>query len=163
MVSFPFLIATVGGTGYFPKAPGTAGSLVGLIIFIILEKMAFSWPLLVLITLMAFILGCLNCHWILKDTFFQNNDPAYIVVDEVVGMWLTLLMTGFFYSLTTFLYLACFGLFRFFDILKPWPIRWLDHFLGRYPSTAALGIMMDDILAAVAAASFLIASYSLYL
>lgn len=124
------------GSGLSPRAPGTAGTVAALL---------FAAPLVVLplwaslpILLVAFLIGCYLC----AETSRQLgvHDHGGIVWDEFVGMWLVLL----FVPLSLAWWLAAFVLFRLFDILKPWPIRWLDrHVHGGF------GIMIDDVLAAI--------------
>ena len=76
----------------------------------------------------------------------DDPDPSPVVIDEVAGQWLTLLVA----PLDLAWYALAFVLFRFFDILKPWPIGWLER---RVPG--ALGVMLDDVAAALAAMAVL--------
>lgn len=78
-------------------------------------------------------------------------DPSYIVIDEVVGIWLTVLLLMVFYPPSCKLYGLGFIVFRLFDIFKPWPIGLIDKGFAEHRCLAALGIMTDDVLAAIMA------------
>ena len=127
------------GLGLAPKAPGTFGSLLGLPIW------WFSWSygltVYLLLALFLFFIGIWICGQSAKR--LGVHDHGGIVWDEVVGMLLT--MT--FVEPSLLAALLGFGLFRLMDITKPWPIRDVDHRLH-----GGLGIMLDDVLAAVYAA-----------
>jgi len=129
------------GCGLAPRAPGTVGSL-GAIPFAAL--IAWVWGPLALIpaAVIVFILG-----WWVAARYLRGataiKDPQWIVIDEVAGQWIALAAV----PLDFIWYALGFGLFRFFDILKPWPVRWADR---RVPG--ALGIMLDDVLAGLYAA-----------
>lgn len=127
------------GSGLSPKAPGTMGTLAALPLYY--WFMADLSPLLYFAMLVVTsLVGIYICHKTAKD--LNVHDHGGIVFDEWVGMWITLFLAP-----TGWLWLAVgFGLFRFFDIIKPWPISWLDkHVAGGF------GIMIDDILAGVMA------------
>ena len=127
------------GSGLLPVAPGTWGSLLAVGIFWALPPV----PLLVMLPALAgaFVLGCVICGTSARR--LGVHDHGGIVFDEIVGMLLVLCVT----PRTPGWTLAAFLLFRFFDVAKPWPIREADH---RIPG--GLGIMLDDVLAAVYAA-----------
>lgn len=128
-------IATVGGVGWFPVAPGTAGSAVGVVLYLLTRM----WPapaqvaLLVGITLVGI--------WAagVAETALKREDPGPVVIDEVAGQLVTLLLTGVAWKGAV----AGFFLFRVFDIFKPFPARRLERLHG------GLGIMADDIAAGV--------------
>ena len=122
--------------GLVPKAPGTWGSLLALLIWWAIGPL--SLPEGLLLVLLAFILGTVSTHF--YEKWFDRHDPKEVVVDELVGMWITLLII----PLTPLTLIAGFLLFRFFDILKPFPINWIDR---KMPG--ALGTMLDDVLAGV--------------
>ena len=127
------------GSGLLPVAPGTWGSLLAVGIFWALPPLPLTVMLPALAVVFAF--GCVIC-----GTSAQRlgvHDHGGIVFDEIVGMLLVLCVTPRNPGWT----LAAFLLFRFFDVVKPWPIREADH---RIPG--GLGIMLDDVLAAVYAA-----------
>lgn len=124
------------GSGCSPKAPGTLGSLVGLLIYVVLpiESILSSLVLVVL----GFMLGVYLCGKAAET--LGVHDHGGIVWDEFVGIWIALiaLPVGWYW------YLAAFGLFRLFDIWKPQPIRYLDQKVS-----GGLGIMLDDVLAGI--------------
>lgn len=126
------------GTGLAPKAPGTFGTIAALPILWLLADVTLPYYLVV--TFLFSIAGIFICDYTAKRVGVHDH-PA-IVWDEVVGYLITMILTPI--SLTTLV--AGFLLFRFFDILKPWPISWLDkHCHG------GLGIMLDDIVAGLMA------------
>ena len=133
------------GTGLAPFAPGTVGSLLG----VALAWLTLDLGLLLQIGIAAaiFTVGI----WICGESARRLgiHDHGGIVWDEVAGMYVTLLVA----PLTISAWILGFLLFRAFDIVKPWPIRDLDHRLG-----GGLGIMLDDLVAALYAA-ILLASY----
>ena len=131
------------GAGLSPIAPGTAGSLVGLALAWGTMELPITTRLLVAIVLMV------SGVWICGESARRmgHHDHPGIVWDEIAGMYLTLLVVP-----PQIAYWAlAFGLFRLFDIWKPWPIRDLDHRLGGGP-----GIMLDDLVAALYAAILLV-------
>jgi phosphatidylglycerophosphatase A len=111
------LFVTLGPIGHLPFAPGTYGSAFACILLYFLHKLTF-----------------------------EGNDPGYVVIDEVIGMFIT--MAG--HSITFFSLLLGFGLFRFFDIIKPYPIKRVEVFRKGY------GILADDIVAGIFANLILI-------
>lgn len=147
--------ATWFGCGRLPKMPGTWGTLGALPFAIFLNEL-FTPTAYVLITLAVFGVGWLLCIYITKKDTAQK-DPAYIVIDEVVGMWIAvfgLTSTHFSFEKLTVLYAVGFALFRIFDIWKPWPVSWADQLEG--PATVVgFGIMMDDVLAGIYSFFFL--------
>ncbi|MEL0637371.1 phosphatidylglycerophosphatase A [Marinomonas sp. TI.3.20] len=125
------------GSGAAPKAPGTFGTLAAVIPFyFILQHLTNQQYLLMLI--ITSVVGIYLCHKTAKD--LGVHDHSGIVWDEFVGYWITMWLApaGWFYIVLGFV------LFRLFDILKPWPISWLDKNVG-----GGFGIMVDDILAGV--------------
>jgi phosphatidylglycerophosphatase A len=126
------------GSGLAPKAPGTFGTLAGMLLFWILaESGPAIAPWLIFIAL-CFVIGVWACAQTGKN--LGAADHRSIVWDEIVAMWLVLTFT----PVGWLWWLAAFGLFRFFDILKPWPIRWFDVRLKN-----GFGVMFDDLLAAI--------------
>jgi phosphatidylglycerophosphatase A len=135
-------IATSGGAGYFPVAPGTAGSAVGvgIVAAIAALPLARIWQY-VAIAVLALGLGALGVWAASKaEKHFGKTDPGQVVIDEVVGQMITLL---FWPGATWKWLLAGFVLFRFFDVLKPFPARRLEHAPGGW------GIMLDDVAAGI--------------
>jgi phosphatidylglycerophosphatase A len=127
-------IATAGGAGYAPVAPGTAGTAVGLLLWWALPR---SVPVQALVVVLLFALG--SWSGTIAERYFQKTDPGQVVVDEVMGMLITLLMipVGWKGALAGFL------LFRLLDVVKPPPVNWLERLPG------GLGIMADDAGAAI--------------
>jgi phosphatidylglycerophosphatase A len=133
-------VATVGGVGYFPVAPGTAGSLVGVGIVLALGLMpvAPAWRIAA-VALAAIILLVLGAAASSKaETFFGRVDPSQVVIDEVVGQMIALAVLP---TPGWKTYVAGFLLFRFFDIVKPFPAGRCERFAGGW------GIMLDDVVA----------------
>ena len=128
------MVATGGGIGYCPVAPGTAASLFALLL---VWALPFSWRGLALVLLAVTVLGA----WAATraERLFGARDPSRVVIDEIAGMWLSVL------TLPRSLWplLAAFLLFRLFDIVKPFPIRQSENLSG------GLGIMLDDLIAGV--------------
>lgn len=124
------------GSGLLAKAPGTYGSLAAIPVYLLMVNLALPWYLG--ITLAFMLAGFYICDKASKD--MGVHDHGAIVWDEVVGMLITLIAApaGWIWLLLGFL------LFRFFDILKPWPIKWLDAKVH-----GGFGIMIDDVLAGV--------------
>jgi phosphatidylglycerophosphatase A len=133
-------IATAAGAGYFPVAPGTAGSAVGVLLVVGLARLhlAGTWSstLLGAVSVPLFALGV----WAAGEAekFFGCVDPHPVVIDEVVGQMLTFLLLP---HATWKWLLGGFLLFRAFDIVKPFPARQAE----RIPR--GWGIMMDDVVA----------------
>jgi phosphatidylglycerophosphatase A len=129
------------GAGLAPKAPGTFGSLVGLLAAFWLLELPLPWRAAVVLAVIG--VGI----WICGESALrlQRHDDQRIVLDEIAGVLLTSLAieNGSLSALA-----LVFVFFRFFDILKPWPIRDVDHSLH-----GGLGIMLDDLIAALYAAA----------
>lgn len=126
------------GTGTARKAPGTWGSLAALP-FIPLLQMLPNWGYALVVGLST-VFGCWLCGKVADD--LRVHDHEGIVWDEIVGMWITLWLipAGWPWLVAGFL------LFRLFDIVKPWPISWVDRNVH-----GGFGIMLDDVLAGVCA------------
>jgi phosphatidylglycerophosphatase A len=151
----PFIVATFFGVGLSPVAPGTIGSIVALPLAVLL----LHWPILFSgVTLLAlFVLGTWCANHLERCTGL--HDAQIIVIDEVVGQCLTLLILGtwFLTHIDPYVLLALsFVSFRLIDIVKPWPVSWLDQQIG-----GGLGVMVDDVAAALIAAGLVAGSYSL--
>jgi phosphatidylglycerophosphatase A len=133
-------IATCGGVGYFPVAPGTAGSAVGIVLVVALGRMvpAYHWSgvLLAGAAVSIFLVG----GWAAgrAEKFFGRADPRQVVVDEVAGQVITFLARP---EASWKWLLAGFVLFRIFDVVKPFPARRAERLPGGW------GIMTDDVLA----------------
>lgn len=129
-------LAFGGGAGLAPVAPGTFGTLVGIPFFIAMAGL--SLPLYLLITFFMFLVGIWICGR--SSAALGVHDHPGIVWDEIVGYLVTMVAVPFAWQWV----LLGFALFRLFDILKPWPIRWLDRRVG-----GGFGIMVDDLLAGI--------------
>ena len=133
-------IATAGGAGYFPVAPGTAGSLVGIAIIVGLGLLPLggfaAGAVLAAASLVLFFVGVWAAG--VAEKHFGRTDPGQVVIDEVVGQMLTLLLIP---HATWKWLLGGFLLFRAFDIVKPFPARQAE----RIPR--GWGIMVDDVIA----------------
>jgi phosphatidylglycerophosphatase A len=81
-------------------------------------------------------------------------DPSWIVIDEVAGYFCALILVSWFQPLSLLNLLVALIFFRLFDIMKPFPISWVERKLGQRDSTAALGVMLDDIVAGILAGIF---------
>ena len=134
MIRLAFAIGTVFKTGYIPIAPGTIGSIVGLLVFWLIKDSA-SFTVEVLVVTILFFVGVWAST--IVEQVLQRQDPGVVIVDEVVGMLVALMLLP---PTTTVIFLAFF-LFRLFDIVKPYPARWCEQ-LSR-----GWGIMMDDVVA----------------
>lgn len=122
------------GSGLAAKAPGTFGTLAAVPLYLLLAQLPLSWYLAV--TLVCVLAGIYICDKAAKD--MGVHDHGAIVWDEVAGLLITMIAAP-----AGILWLAVgFVLFRLFDILKPWPIRWLDAKVE-----GGFGIMIDDVLA----------------
>ena len=131
------------GTGLAPVAPGTVGSLVGVLL---------AW-----LTLDLGLITQIGCAvaisvagiWICGESARRLgiHDHGGIVWDEIAGMYVVLIVA----PNTVWAWILAFGLFRAFDIVKPWPIRDLDHRIH-----GGVGIMLDDLVAALYAALLLV-------
>jgi phosphatidylglycerophosphatase A len=123
------LIATGLGSGFSPVAPGTAGSLVGLLIYFIpgFEKIYVIVPA----TVGFFFWGAYSAD---KMEKYLGHDPSRVVIDEIVGMWISIV----FIPRKLFLIAIAFLIFRTLDILKPFPANYFDKKNGGF------AIMLDD-------------------
>ena len=130
------LIATGFYSGYLPKAPGTWGSLVGVLLVFLLHALSLQIYLSVIAGL--FIVGSFVAGE--AEKILDNRDPGVVVIDEIVGMLITMIAV----PVTPLTIVLGFILFRVFDIAKPFPVNFFDqHFHG------GLGIMLDDVVAGI--------------
>jgi phosphatidylglycerophosphatase A len=127
------LIATVGGAGYFPFAPGTVGSAAGAVVYLLTRHLEPA------IQVGLFGAICVVGIWAssVAARHFGREDPGHVVIDEVAGQLATLLLldVGLLGTLAGFL------IFRVLDIIKPWPANRLEALHGGF------GIMADDVMA----------------
>ena len=135
------LLAVGFGSGLLKPAPGTWGSMVGaLMVYATNHFVATQSWLFVVVALIVSVVGITICGRTAND--IGVHDHGSIVWDEIAGMYVVMA----FVPLSAFTLLLGFGLFRLFDIVKPWPIIWLDQHVD-----GGLGIMLDDIVAGVLA------------
>lgn len=129
-----YTLATGLGTGYSPVAPGTAGSILSLIVIYLLSPLNTLW----------FVVGLFLLFWIGVYSGSQveaekGEDPQIVVIDEIVGMGISLVYLPPDWRL----FLVAFALFRFFDVRKPGFINRVQNLHG------GLGIMLDDVIAGI--------------
>ncbi|MCX7991738.1 MAG: phosphatidylglycerophosphatase A [Proteobacteria bacterium] len=130
------IISTGFYTGYVPYAPGTFGSVVGVIFYLLTEWTFYSYQ--IFLFGFFFFISYKSVSFAIR--FFGNDDPSSVVCDEILGMWLSLI----FFELNFYQIILAFIIFRFFDILKPFPIRRIEkRFKG------PLGVILDDLVAGV--------------
>ena len=139
------VIATCGGVGLSPYAPGTVGSALALPLIFIVLPVSLELQLVVLLAL--FVIGVWASER--RGQQLQQDDASSIVIDEFVGQWLTVaialtLLTTV--QASSMILPVAFVCFRLFDIAKPWPISWCDRSVK-----GGLGVMLDDAVAAVPA------------
>jgi phosphatidylglycerophosphatase A len=135
-------IATGAYSGCLPKAPGTWGSVAGVLLWLALARLDLVSYSAVLAAL--FVIGTIASG--AAEKILDQGDPGIVVIDEIVGQLIALFAVPF-HPLTA---LAGFALFRFFDILKPFPAGWLDRHIH-----GGLGIMLDDVAAGLSALAVL--------
>ena len=137
------ILASLGGIGLIPFAPGTFGSIFAWIAFILISHFVN----MLILTIVIIILSIWICEKVSKDLF--EKDHKSIVIDELAGMWVALLPVIYFASSQneriTYAILAL-VFFRFFDVLKPFPVSYFDQ---KYKN--GFGIVFDDIIAGILA------------
>lgn len=129
-------IATAGYVGYIPFAPGTFGAAIGCLIYLAVPYIPVAMIFIGLAGFIAFSV------WIAGEAekILNSKDPGCVIIDEIAGMMVT------FFALPRSVYIgiAGFVIFRFFDILKPFPIKWMEKkFSGGF------GVVIDDVAAGV--------------
>lgn len=129
-------IATGGGVGYLPKAPGTWGSVVGLLLYIPLSYLTRTSYMVTLVGLI-FIAAWVST---VAEALFNKSDSQKIVIDEVVGILVTLALVTYSWKVM----ILGFLFFRLFDIWKPFPIRLMQDKIPR-----GWGVVLDDVMAGV--------------
>ncbi len=129
-------LATGGGSGYVPWAPGTLGTVVGLPFCYGLASLTLPWAVAGIIVFIGLAIGIAGA----AERELGQKDPGCIVIDEMAGLMVTL--TGLAWNLP--IVLAGFIIFRFLDILKPFPIRQMER---RF--TGGFGIVIDDVAAGI--------------
>jgi len=141
-----YAIATFFGVGFFPKAPGTAGSLAALPFAFLLTYYCGGFYAMLAFFVLVYIVGTLASREVLK---YSKHDPSFIVIDEVAGQLIPLVFFAAHellepYKWWLYIALPSFILFRIFDILKPFPASYFDKkMLNEH------GVMLDDIAAGI--------------
>jgi phosphatidylglycerophosphatase A len=139
----PVLLLAFGmGSGLMPRAPGTAGTLAAIPLYLWFSQ--YPWPVYLLLVLAVSVSGLWICQQ--ASARLGVHDHPGIVWDEVAGFLVTMIPA----TSSWIWVVAGFLLFRLFDIWKPWPISWADRTLR-----GGLGIMLDDLLAGAMAAGVL--------
>lgn len=135
-------LAFMGGAGCIPRAPGTMGTLAAIPLYVAVSNLPLMY--FIVLTLFMFIAGIWICDY--SSRKLGIHDHPGIVWDEVVGYFVTMTAApaGWIW------WLIGFGLFRLFDIWKPWPIGWLDSKVR-----GGFGIMLDDVVAGLFAVACL--------
>ena len=128
-------IATLGFIGYLPIAPGTWGTAAGLVFVMLLEPSATLYAVLIVL---GFLVGTVSST--VAERVIGQTDSGHIIIDEFIGF----LVSVIFVPQTYGYFVAAFFLFRFFDILKPFPVRQAERALK-----GGIGIMTDDVLAGI--------------
>ena len=124
------------GSGLSPVAPGTAGSVVGVVLAVACLSLPIYWAIGIVVVVTA--VGVLVSDRVARE--LDQKDPGGIVIDEIAGQMITLLIAPAHWPW----WLLGFFWFRFFDVLKPWPASWCDRELP-----GGWGVMMDDIVAGI--------------
>ncbi|OGQ10278.1 MAG: hypothetical protein A2138_16585 [Deltaproteobacteria bacterium RBG_16_71_12] len=130
------VVGTFFGAGLSPKAPGTVGSVASLAVWAPLALLDVGWGWRLALAAALFALGTAAAEAVVRGE--GRQDPQKVVIDEVVGMGLTLLLSSSWASLALGT-----ALFRVFDIAKPWPVSLADRRVK-----GGFGVMLDDVLAA---------------
>jgi len=140
MNRFSLLVATMFGSGYFPVASGTAGTVVAFVIMWFLNVPQETVPDRIMMLVLALIVYLLGIRVLDRaEEYFGEKDPSPVVIDEVAGSIVTLFMVP--HTITG--YIVAFLAFRLMDIIKPFPAGQAESLNG------GLGIMTDDIIAGV--------------
>ncbi|MFC1523690.1 phosphatidylglycerophosphatase A [Thermodesulfobacteriota bacterium] len=127
-------VATGFGSGYLPKAPGTWGTLLALPIHLLIIRLPQNQYYVALMVI--FLVAVVSAGS--AEKILDHKDPGVVVIDEIIGMLIGLIgIAG-----EPLLLVIGFVLFRFFDIVKPFPIRWVDKHIN-----GGLGIVLDDVIA----------------
>ncbi|HET7154596.1 MAG TPA: phosphatidylglycerophosphatase A [Hyphomicrobiaceae bacterium] len=134
LVRAALALATCLGLGYVPFAPGTFGSAAGLLVWAVLPQSTAAHGVAIVL---IFVVGVWSAG--IAEQHLRGTDPGPVVIDEVMGMLVTLFMVPVGWPGAA----AGFLLFRIFDVIKPPPASQLEHLRG------GMGVMADDFMAAV--------------
>ncbi|HLQ76168.1 MAG TPA: phosphatidylglycerophosphatase A [Terriglobia bacterium] len=132
-------VATGCGAGFMPKAPGTAGAIEGVLIYLLMAHLQLTAYFLHAI-IFFLIIGTWSAY---RVELFWGEDSQRIVVDEIVGQMITFGLAAGRYPLSAFYVIAGCIFFRLFDIVKPFPLRRLERFKW------GVGVMADDVGAGI--------------
>jgi len=132
-------VATGGGAGFMPKAPGTAGAIEGVLVYLLMERLDLGayFPHAIIFSL---IIGTWSAY---RVELFWGGDSQRIVVDEIAGQMITFGLAAGRYPLSAVYLVVGFVLFRLFDITKPFPLRRLENLKWGF------GVMADDVGAGI--------------
>ena len=140
------VLATCFGVGSIPFAPGTWGSLFAVLL---IYNIAFLQEWITLATVLIVAFSWLVCVEVHKET---KSDSSEIVIDEFAGMFVACMFINHDFISLVFAFLF----FRFFDIVKPWPISWIDKNIKNGP-----GILIDDLLAGLFAGVLMLSIFKI--
>ena len=144
------IFATLFGVGLLPFAPGTWGSLFGLILFFYTNiYLSINVQFFYLLLLVIIIFAILVCYFATKELSDNEKDQKSIVIDELAGVWIAFIPVSGIVMMQDFLTYSvlAFLLFRFFDIWKPYPIGFIDKKIKNH-----VGVVLDDLVAGLYAA-----------
>jgi phosphatidylglycerophosphatase A len=132
-------VATGAGAGFMPKAPGTAGAIEGVLVYLLMERLNLGayFPHAIIFSL---IIGTWSAY---RVELFWGGDSQRIVVDEIAGQMITFGLAAGRYPLSAMYVVIGFVLFRLFDITKPFPLRRLENL------NWGVGVMADDVGAGI--------------
>jgi phosphatidylglycerophosphatase A len=137
--NFAVVVATGMGAGFMPKAPGTAGAIEGVLVYLLMERLNLGayFPHAIIFSL---IIGTWSAY---RVELFWGGDSQRIVVDEIAGQMITFGLAAGRYPLSALYVFVGFVLFRLFDITKPFPLRRLENLKWGF------GVMADDVGAGI--------------
>ena len=144
------IFATLFGVGLLPFAPGTWGSLFGLILFFYTNiYLSINVQFFYLLLLVKILFAILVCYFATKELSDNEKDQKSIVIDELAGVWIAFIPVSGIVMMQDFLTysILAFLAFRVFDIWKPYPIGYIDKKIKNY-----LGVVLDDLVAGLYAA-----------
>ena len=150
------LYVTLLGLGFAPFAPGTLGSLAGILLWLVIRGVISPGAMLFTVVVLVFF------SWIMTENYINQknggkHDPSEVIIDELIGQWISLIpilyLDYILYTMSisetiTMMFLS-FLLFRFFDIVKPWPISFFDQ------QQNSFSVLFDDVLAGFFSAIFI--------
>ena len=148
-----YLFTSVLGVGFIPIAPGTFGSMFGVLIYILLKNTNYCSFYIFLAIAISTLISFPTIKCVLKHPIksFKKEkdlyDPSHIVIDEVIGQLVTILLVSQFCTLDLYYIFMCFFCFRVFDVLKPWPIFRVEQIFSKNEKLKWLGIILDDVVA----------------